>query len=310
MLLLQITILNVMILPPLLKTGDKVRILAPARKISEDELKPSIFLFESNGLRVNLGKNIFKQYHQFAGTDQERISDFQEALNNPDIKAIFCARGGYGTLRIIDKLDFSLFKKHPKWICGYSDVSVLHSHLHCLGFASLHATMPININNEIFDSETIKTMIQALFTGNISYTIPPHPFNKTGKADGFICGGNLSLLYALNGSASDIDTKNKILFIEELDEYLYHIDRMMLCLKRSHKLSYLSALIIGGMTQMNDNTIAFGKTAEEIILEHVQSFNYPVCFGFPAGHIIDNRAIIFGKKSFINITDNNVILTI
>lgn len=299
-----------MILPPLLKKGDKVCILAPARKIAECELKSSILLFESYGLIVELGKNIFKQYHQFAGTDQERVSDFQEALNNPDIKAIFCARGGYGTLRIIDKLDFSIFKKYPKWICGYSDVCVLHTHLHRLGFASLHATMPININNEIFDSESIKTMMQALFNGNISYTIPPHPFNKTGQAEGFICGGNLSLLYAVNGSASEIDTKNKILFIEDLDEYLYHIDRMMLSLKRSHKLSDLNALIIGGMSQMKDNQIPYGKNAEEIILEHVQSYNYPVCFGFPAGHLTDNRAIIFGKKSYINITNDNVFLTI
>ena len=297
-------------IPELLKKGDNVAILAPARKISKEELRASIQLFESYGLRVVLGKNIYQSYHQFAGTEKERATDFQEALNNPDIKAIFCARGGYGTLRIIDMLDFSLFTKFPKWICGYSDTTVLHTHLHTMGFESLHCTMPINIQNELFDSLSIQSMMHALFEGNLSYTINTHPFNRIGKAEGLICGGNLSLLYAVNGSVSDIHTEGKILFIEELDEYLYHIDRMMLNLKRSNKLSGLTALIVGGMCCMNDNTISYGKNAEEIIQEHVQDYDYPVCFGFPAGHIDDNRALIFGKKASLYIEKENVILTI
>ena len=299
-----------MIIPSLLKSGDLISILAPARKISENELASSISLFESYGLRVQLGKNIFKEFHQFAGTDQERISDFQVALDNPEIKAIFCARGGYGTLRIIDNLDFTKFKISPKWICGYSDISVLHTHVHQMGYATLHATMPINIHNDLFDSESIQTMMHALFHGKLNYTIPSHPVNRIGTAKGIVCGGNLSLLYAVIGSASDLDTKGKILFIEELDEYLYHIDRMMLSLKRSQKLKDLNALIIGGMSQMNDNPISYGKTAEEIILEHVYPFNYPVCFGFPAGHISDNRAIIFGKNCLLTINNHNVTLII
>lgn len=291
---------------PNLKKGDSVCIVAPARKISPEELASSIQLFEFYHLKVVLGKHIYNEFHQFAGTDEERAADFQEALDNPDIKAIFCARGGYGNLRIIDKLDFTFFAKYPKWICGYSDTTVLHAHLHRLGFQSIHCSMPINITNEIFDSETIKSMIHVLFHGNINYSINPHPFNKNGFAKGMLCGGNLSIIYALNNSLSDIDTKGKILFIEDLDEYLYHIDRMMLNLKRSGKLSHLSGLIVGGMSQMNDNTIPYGKQAEEIILEHVQSFDYPVCFGFPAGHISDNRALIFGKNSKLNVEDKYV----
>lgn len=291
---------------PSLKKGDTVSIIAPARKISLKELEDSISLLESYGLHIVLGKHIYHEYNQFAGTDEERASDFQEALNNPKIKAIFCARGGYGNLRIIDILDFSLFMKNPKWICGYSDTTVIHSHLHTLGFSSLHCTMPINISKNIFDSECIKTMMDSLFQGKISYEIPTHAFNKTGVAKGILCGGNLSLIYALNNSLSDINTDGKILFLEELDEYLYHIDRMMFNLKRSHKLENLAALIIGGMCQMNDNTIPYGKNAEEIILEHVQSYNYPVCFGFPAGHIPDNRALIFGLQTELQITNKYV----
>jgi len=291
---------------PTLKKGDCIYIIAPARKISPKELDSSILLFQSYGLKVVLGKHIFYDFHQFAGTDEERAFDFQEALDNPEIKAIFCARGGYGNLRIIDKLDFSLFTKFPKWICGYSDTTVIHSHLHSLGFPSIHCTMPINITNPLFDSETIQSMMHVLFSGQITYDISPHLYNKIGSAEGTLCGGNLSILYALNNSISDINTVGKILFIEDLDEYLYHIDRMMLNLKRSNKLSHLSALIVGGMSQMNDNTIPYGKLAEEIILEHVQTYDYPVCFGFPAGHISDNRALIFGKQSKLLVSNQNV----
>lgn len=291
---------------PTLQKGDHISIVAPARKISFEELKDSILLFQSYGLNVVLGKNIYKEHHQFAGTDQERINDFQTALDDPKIKAIFCARGGYGNLRIIDSLDFSMFHQSPKWICGYSDTTVLHSHLHTLGYPSIHCTMPINISSEIFDSESIKSMLQVLFEGKITYRIPAHALNKKGSAEGILCGGNLSLLYALNNSISDINTDNKILFLEDLDEYLYHIDRMILTLKRSNKLSNLAALIVGGMTEMNDNSIPYGKQAEEIILEHVQFYNYPVCFGFPAGHIADNRALILGKKAKLIIQSGDV----
>ncbi|MCK6650038.1 MAG: LD-carboxypeptidase, partial [Bacteroidia bacterium] len=214
-------------------------------------------------------------------------------LDDTSIKAVISARGGYGTVRIIDKLNFSTFKKHPKWIIGYSDITVLHSHIHNMGIQTLHATMPINFK---VNEEATETLRKSLFGEKIHYSFEPHALNKNGKAEGILVGGNLSLLYALCGSNSDIDTKGKILFIEDLDEYLYHIDRMMMNLKRSGKLSGLTGLIVGGMSDMKDNAVPFGKTAEAIILDAVKEYNYPVCFHFPCGHIDRNLAIILGKK--------------
>ena len=213
-------------------------------------------------------------------------------LDNPDIKAILCVRGGYGTVRIIDDIDFSHFQKNPKWLAGFSDITVLHSHIHKLNVASLHSTMPISFSSNT--TESIMSLKDALFGKHLSIKIDLHPFNRFGEAKGQIVGGNLSILYSLMGSPSDLNTDGKILFIEDLDEYLYHIDRMMMNLKRSGKLSNLKGLIVGGMTKMNDNTIPFGKDAESIIKDVVSEYNYPVCFGFPAGHIKDNRALKLG----------------
>ncbi len=289
-----------------LKHGDTVSIIAPARKISYEELKPSILLLKNYHLNIILGDNILNEFHQFAGTDKERTADFQKALNNSNVKAIFCARGGYGNLRIIDNLDFTAFKKNPKWICGYSDTTVIHAQLQQLGFPSLHCAMPIDIMNMQQNNESITSMMHALFNGKLHYTINSHPLNKTGSAKGKLCGGNLSIIYAINNSVSDIDTKNKILFIEDVDEYLYHIDRMMINLKRSNKLSHLKALIVGGMSKMNDNTIPYGLQAEEIILEHTKNFDYPICFGFPAGHLQHNKALLLGANTEIIINEDKV----
>jgi len=291
--------------PEFLKKGDKIGIVACARKISKEELQPAIAIFESWGLQVVLGKHVFNADHQFSGTDEERAADLQSMLDDSSIKAVISARGGYGTVRIIDKIDFTTFKKHPKWIIGYSDITVLHSHIHTIGFQTLHATMPINfmLNNEATDS-----LRKALFGEKIEYHVEAHSLNRKGKAEGVIVGGNLSLIYALSGSVSDIDTKGKILFIEDLDEYLYHIDRMMMNLKRSGKLSGLAGLIVGGMTDMKDNTIPFGKTAEEIIVDAVKEYTYPVCFNFPAGHINNNMAVVFGKKMNLIIDQNVVVI--
>jgi muramoyltetrapeptide carboxypeptidase len=283
--------------PAFLKKGDTVGIIAPARKISPEDLQPSIDILSSWGLHVVLGKNLFHEDHQFAGTDAERSEDLQTMLDDVLIKAIICARGGYGTLRIIDKIDFSRFRTHPKWIVGYSDITVMHSHIHTLGIETLHATMPINFSK---NAEATEALRKALFGENLIYEAEPHPLNRTFSAatiEGELIGGNLSLLYALTGSISETDTKGKILFIEDLDEYLYHIDRMMLNLKRAGKLSHLKALIVGGMTDMKDNTIPFGKTAEEIILDAVKEYDYPVCFGFPAGHIDRNLALYLGRRA-------------
>ncbi|MCD4681456.1 MAG: LD-carboxypeptidase [Bacteroidales bacterium] len=293
-----------MISPQYLKKGDTIGIVSTARKISGNEISAAVKIFEGWGLKVELGKNIFSEHHQFAGTDSQRLIDFQQMLDNPGIKAIVCARGGYGTVKIIDNIDFSSFSKNPKWIAGFSDVTVLHSHiLTNFGIETIHSGMPVNFNNIPEDSQSITTLKNALFGEGLSYNINPHPFNRKGRATATLAGGNLSILYSLSGSISDIDTKGKILFIEDLDEYLYHIDRMMMNLKRSGKLKNLAGLIVGSMSEMNDNTTPYGQTAYEIIKECVEEYDYPLCFGFPAGHIKDNRTLIFGRKIHLIIED-------
>jgi muramoyltetrapeptide carboxypeptidase len=281
-----------MITPPYLKKGDKIGIAATARKVSMEELEPAIAAFKSWGLEVVLGKNIFQSQDQFAGTDQERAADLQRMLDDPSIKAIIGARGGYGTLRIVDQLNFEELKKHPKWVIGFSDITVLHAHLHNLGMETLHAKMLINFTTDEVSSETLK---RALFGDLHQHEAPPHALNRKGTAQGVLVGGNLSLLYAIAGSISDLDTHGKILFIEDLDEYLYHVDRMMMNLKRSGKLDTLAGLVVGGMSDMKDNKIPFGKNAEEIILDAVKEFDYPVCFQFPAGHVDTNLALYLGR---------------
>jgi muramoyltetrapeptide carboxypeptidase len=287
-----------MITPPYLKKGDKIGIAATARKVSMDELEPAITAFKNWGLEVVLGKNLFQSQDQFAGTDQERAEDLQIMLDDPSINAIIGARGGYGTLRIIDQLDFDLFRKDPKWIIGFSDLTVLHSHIHNLNIETLHAKMLINFTKDGTSSQTLK---MALFGELKQHEIPTHTLNRKGTAQGQLIGGNLSLLYALTGSVSDLDTRGKILFIEDLDEYLYHIDRMMMNLKRSGKLNALAGLVVGGMSDMKDNKIPFGKNAEEIILDAVREFDYPVCFQFPAGHVDTNLALYLGRTTQLEV---------
>lgn len=282
-----------LIQPPHLKKGDKIAIVASARKIVLEELDAAIRIFNSWGLEVVLSKNLFKQNNQFSGTDVERAADLQSALDDDSIKAIISARGGYGTIRIIDKIDFSKFIKNPKWVIGYSDITVLHSHIHTLGIQTLHATMPINFSK---NEEAVETLMKTLFAKEFAYEFDASVFNKKGVAEADVVGGNLSLLYALSGSVSDIDTKGKILFMEDLDEYLYHIDRMLLNLKRAGKLRHLAGLLVGGMTDMKDNAIPFGKTVEEIIIDAVKEYDFPVCFNFPAGHVDRNLALVLGKR--------------
>ena len=295
-----------MIFPEKLKIGDKIGIISTARKITLDELDPAIKTIESWELKVVLGPNLFEVDNQFSGTIEQRSTDLQTMIDDDSIKAILCARGGYGTVQIIDNIDFSKLKNKPKWIVGYSDVTVLHSHLNKLGIASLHATMPINFKTNA--KESLASLKNGLFGNENNILCGPHPFNKFGKVEAEVVGGNLSILYSLLGSNSDVDTDGKILFIEDLDEYMYHVDRMMMNLKRNGKLKNLKALIIGGMSDMNDNTIPFGKTVEEIILEYIKEFDFPVCFNFPAGHLDDNRTLVFGKECTLEINENGVIL--
>jgi len=296
-----------MIRPNYLQKGDTVAIVSTARKVSKKELIPALAILKNWGLNVVLGNSIEAEEHQFAGNDNLRASDFQEMLDNPKIKAIWCARGGYGTIRMIDLLDFSNFKNNLKWIIGYSDVTVLHSHLHQLGFETLHAQMPVSIETKT--KACVQSIKNSLFGKNNNIIIPSEVFNVTGNAKGVLVGGNLSMLYSLCGSSSSISTKGKILFIEDLDEYLYHIDRMLQNLKRNGMLDQLEGLVIGGMTKMHDNDIPFGQSAEEIILSICNDYNYPIVFNFPAGHIKDNRALILGRKAELIISKTETILT-
>ncbi|MDO9038530.1 MAG: LD-carboxypeptidase [Lutibacter sp.] len=295
-----------MIQPNYLKKGDTVAIVSTARKISSDQIIAAIKLLEKWGLNVVIGNTIGLEENQFAGNDEARINDFQQLLNNPKVKAIWCARGGYGTVRLIDQLDFAEFKKRPKWIIGYSDITVLHSHIHNLGIETLHATMPINIEKN--SKESLETLKKNLFGKNLAYEIPADEKNKSGNATGELVGGNLSVLYSLLGSKSSIKTDGKILFIEDLDEYLYHIDRMLMNLKRNGYFSNLKGLIVGGMNDMHDNEIPFGKTAEEIILDCVAEFDFPVVLNFPAGHLDDNHALILGRTVELNVTQEKATL--
>ena len=294
-----------MILPSL-KKNDTIGIISTARKISLSEIQTAINIIEEKGYQVALGKNLFKKDRQFSGTIAERTEDLQTMLDDKNIKAILCARGGYGTVQIIPFLNFEQFAKTPKWLIGYSDVTVLHSYIHQqLNIPTLHATMPINFQDYNIDSEPIVSLFNVLESKKNSYKIPYNKLNRKGNAEGIIIGGNLSILYSLRGTPADIDCDNKILFIEDLDEYLYHIDRMIMNLKWSGKLKNLKALIVGGMSDMNDNSIPFGKSAKEIIREAVEEYDYPVLFDFPAGHIKDNNALTLGTTIQISVNEDS-----
>lgn len=289
-----------MITPEFLKKGDTVAILATARKIDIEPLQPAIKLLESWGLHVIIGKTIGKEDHQLAGPDWLRATDFQEMIDNPAVKAVWAAKGGYGTVRFVDRIDFSKFKKHPKWVIGFSDMTVLHSHINNMGIETLHGIMAFNVKTAT--PAAIETFRKALFGEKLSYALPAHPYNKPGKASGELVGGNLSVLYSILGSESQVDYKGKILFIEDLDEYLYHIDRMMMNLKRNGWFKDVNAVIVGGMTEMNDNEVPWGKDALQIIQDIFKGYDFPVIYNFPGGHIKDNRAMIFGKTVDIDVT--------
>tara|TARA_B100000405_G_C16715463_1_gene420643 strand:+ start:2723 stop:3616 length:894 start_codon:yes stop_codon:yes gene_type:complete len=293
-----------MIIPPKLNKGDKVALIATARHISKNELLPAIQVIHKWGLQIEYGENLFKIHNQFAGSEKERSDDLQKMLDDKSIKAVFCVRGGYGTVRIIDNIDFSFFLNNPKWIVGYSDITVLHNHINNFGIASLHASMPINFKDNT--AKSLNSIYNCLFELQNNIACNPFPLNKFGVAKGEVVGGNLSVIYSLLGSASDINTKDKILFIEDLDEYLYHIDRMIFNLFRNKKFSSIRGLIVGGMTKMNDNKIPFGKNANEIIFEKTIHLNIPICFNFPSGHLDDNQSIVFGKESSLMVSEEIV----
>lgn len=291
-----------MITPPYLKKGDTVAIVATARKNIDDNLKPAIELLKSWGLEVKIGSSIGLDLNQLAGTDEQRAKDFQDQLDNPNIKMIWCVRGGYGTVRMIDLLDFTKFKQNPKWVVGFSDVTVLHSHLNTMGYKSIHGIMPVTVAKAT--KEAKESLKVALF-GNerLEYDLLPHPMNRFGTAKGELVGGNLSILYSLFGSPSAIDCTDKILFIEDLDEYLYHIDRMMINLKRNGCLESIKGILVGGMTKMKDNDIPWGKDALQIVEDVTKKYNIPIVYEFPAGHIRDNRALPFGSQVTLDVNN-------
>lgn len=287
--------------PPYLRQGDKAAFIAPARRISLPELAPALRLLRSWGLEPVAPPGLFDTDGQLAGSDEARASLIQSLLDDPEVKALWCARGGYGTVRIIDSLDFSRFARQPKWIVGYSDITVLHSHIHRrLAIETLHATMPVNIpdGTDPAPFPAVETLRRALFGEPLSYSFAPHPLDRSGQAEGPVVGGNLSILYSLCGSPSSISTEGKILFIEDLDEYLYHLDRMMMNLKRCGLLARLAGLVVGQLSDMHDNAVPFGRNAEQIVRDAVAEYRYPVCFGFPAGHNgLENRALCLGRTA-------------
>lgn len=297
------------IIPPYLKPGDKIGLVCPAGYMPAEKYQTCVQTLADWGFDVVIGKTPGHQFNYFSGTDKERLDDFQQMIDDPNIKAILCARGGYGVGRIIDQLNFTKFIKHPKWIIGYSDVTVLHSHLFSnYKIASLHAPMAAAFNDKGYKDQYVQSLHDALIGKKAdyksdSYRMEGNELNRIGKTKGILTGGNLSLLVNMIGTSSDMSTKNKILFIEDVGEYIYNVDRMMYQLKRSGKLKQLKALIVGSFSDMKDTTIPFGQTTEQAIKELVKEYHYPVCFGFPVGHDKENYALKIGMKYKLNISD-------
>jgi len=290
--------INKLITPPYLQKGDTIAIVAPAGvlKNRQETIQKAKILLETWGLCVVLGDNLFKNGHHFAGSDVQRTADFQKALNNPNIKAIWAARGGYGSVRILDKLNYEKFKKNPKWIIGYSDITAFHNHIHNLGVETIHGMMATSLEEK--PEEIIQTILsfkKALFGQEISYNISSSEYNKKGIAEGQVIGGNLAILTSMLGSKSQLNTKGKILFIEEIGEYKYAIDRMLQSLKRAGYFKNINGLIVGNFSSIKKNSTKWGSSVEQLIL-NVVSKNIPVIFDFPAGHKSDNRALFFGRK--------------
>ncbi len=294
--------------PPFLETGDTVGIVSPSWSIDPEKLTDAVSYLEGWGLKVRIGRNAANQSGPFAGTDSERLNDLQEMTDDTDIKAVLCSRGGYGLLRIIDKMDFSALKNDPKWYAGFSDITVLHNWLsEICGMASIHSDMPLNFNNISKTPDTFDTLRMSLF-GKLGTTEWTGNKYRESRSEGEITGGNLSLVCSLVGTPAEPSTAGKILFLEDVGEYYYHIDRMMVSLRMAGKLEGLSALLIGGFNDINESAIAWGRSIEETIMDIVRDYDYPVFFDFPAGHISDNRAFYIGRKAVIEPAGNRSVL--
>ena len=293
--------------PPYLQAGNTVGVLAPASKVSYEDCVPGLQILRHDwNLNVIECPTLWSDHYQYAGTDQQRRDDLQGLLDDPEVKAILMARGGYGCSRILDQLDFTKFQKSPKWLVGFSDLTVLLSHVQSLGHAAIHGPMVKTMANP-GGEEALQTLRKAVFGGTLDYTVPSHYLNRTGKANGRVTGGNLCLLAHLLGSKSAVDMGGTLLFIEDIGEYLYNIDRMMIQLKRAGLLQNLAGLIVGQFTDVRDNPApVFGKTAYDIIAEHVQAYDFPVCFDFPAGHVPDNRTLPVGMSATLEVGPEDV----
>ena len=293
--------------PKTLIPGDLISIIAPAKSIDTSFIEYSKAIIEKRGYRVLISNHCLGAYNYYSGTDEERLFDFQEALDNPEVKAILCARGGYGSVKIFENLDWGGFIQHPKWVLGFSDITVFHQLINSIGVQSIHSTMPLNFEEN--SKAAIDTLFSALNGSLFKVQIPPSKENISGSAKGNLIGGNLSIIYSLLASDYAYDYKNKILFIEDLCEQLYHLDRMMYALKHAGVFKEIKGLIVGGMTEMKDTKVPFGMDSYEIILRHVKELDIPVCFDFPCGHIVDNRAMIIGADAFLLVTDSNAELS-
>jgi muramoyltetrapeptide carboxypeptidase len=284
-------------IPPYLKQGDIIGVLCPSGCMSYEKAQTAINVLQEWGYKIKTGSTLGSQLNYFSGTDEQRLNDLQQMMDDDTIKAIFCARGGYGLSRIIDNLRFKKFKKNPKWIIGFSDITILHLHLYSnYQIASLHAPMASAFNDEGYKNSYVQSLQKVLSGEKIHYQCAAHPFNREGSAKGRLIGGNLSLIAHLLGTSSDIKTRGKILFIEDVGEYLYNIDRMLYQLKRGGKLDEIAGLIVGGFTETRDTTLPFGKTAYEIIRDVVNEYDYPVCYNFPVSHGMENYALKIGVK--------------
>lgn len=295
-------IFQAMTKPPLLKAGDTVGMVAPGRMILPGQISKSLDTFKQWGLEVIQGASLFSQYGYFAGTDRQRKEDLQQMIDDDSVRAIFCARGGYGMTRILDTLDLSALKKRPKWVVGFSDITALHLALHRLNIESIHGLMPVQF--DYVDSElSIDHLYELLFKGTGHITAPQRYYNRKGNAEAPVIGGNLSLICDSLGTPSEIQTTDRILFIEEIDEYLYKIDRMLVQLKRSGKLNQLAGLVLGDFSSVKDTQIPFGKPLEQIILDNVDEHDYPIAFSVPAGHDIPNFSIPLMRKVSLQVDD-------
>jgi muramoyltetrapeptide carboxypeptidase len=299
-----------MIRPPFLQPGDKIGIVAPGRKIPAADVEAAIIKIRSWGVEVVTAKNLFSNDHSYlAGTDDQRLSDFQAMLDDDSVKTIISARGGYGSTRIVDQLDFTAFSKNPKWIVGFSDITAIHLKLARLGFESIHATMPV-LFSKPESQDSVLSLQNLLFGTYTSIQATSTPLNRIGKGEGILVGGNLSLVVDSIGTSSDIDTNGKILVLEEIDEYLYRIDRMLIHLKRAGKFSNLAGLVIGHMTDLLDTELRFGESIENIIKSHTADFSYPIAFHVPTGHENPNLAWTHGGRASLDVTENGTVLSL